>query len=87
MLVIAIEFIPLLPLSIVSTIPCRGKDLVYWPEKATIQKEVKESINRYSDSCDITQMMLKTALNTMQSVNQSIKQASNQLIISVGLGL
>ena len=32
-------------------------------------KELQESMDRCTDRCDITEMLLKTALNTIQSVN------------------
>ena len=31
-------------------------------------KELQESMDRYTDHCDITEILLKTALKTMQSI-------------------
>ena len=47
-----------------------GKQLVVWKEYFAEYwlKELQESMDR----CDITEILLKTALNTIQSINQSI---------------
>ena len=73
MITIAIGFIPLSPLSIVSTmVVWQGSQWLgkndcaeYW------LKEIKESMDRCTGCLDKTKITLKTALNTIQSINQS----------------
>ena len=69
-IVIATGFIPLSALSIVSTIVMwessqwLGKNIVW-----STGKELQESMDRYTDRRDITEILLKTALNIIQSVD------------------
>ena len=51
-----------------------GKQSVAWKEYCAEYwlKELQESMDRWPDFCDITEVLLKTALNTIQSINQSI---------------
>ena len=68
MIVIATEFNSFSPLPIVSTV-------VMWESSQWLRKnivghslkELQESINRCTGCCDITEMLLKTVLNTIQS--------------------
>ena len=70
MIVIASGFTPLAPLFIVSTMVMwessqwLGKNIEYW------LKELQESMDRCTGHCYISEILLKTALNTIQAVNQ-----------------
>ena len=72
MIVIATGFIPLSPLSVVSTMAkwessqCLGAEysVEYW------LKELQESMDRCTGLRDITEILLKTALNTIQSIKK-----------------
>ena len=50
-----------------------GKQPVAWKENCAEYwlKELQESMDRCTGRCDITEILLKTALNTIQSINQS----------------
>ena len=50
-----------------------GKQPVAWKEYCVEYwlKELQESMDRCTGHCDITEMLLKTALNTIQSISQS----------------
>ena len=52
-----------------------GKQPVGWKEYCEEYwlKEPKESMDRCTDCCNITEILLKVALNTIQSINQSIQ--------------
>ena len=71
---IATRFIPLSLLSIVST-------MVLWESGlerilcGVLVTRTQKSMNRCNGRRDITEILLKTALNTIQSINQSIKPA------------
>ena len=77
MIVIATGFIPLSPLSIVSIMTAwessqwLGKNIV----RSTGQKELQESMDRRTGRRDINEILLKTALNIIHSINQSINQS------------
>ena len=70
MIVIATGFIPLSMLSVVSTMNIwqrsqwLGKKIVYW------LKELQESMDRCTGHNNITERLLKTVLNTIQSINE-----------------
>ena len=51
-----------------------GKQPVVWKEYcgALVKKELQESIDRCTGRCDVTEILLKKALNTKQSNNQSV---------------
>ena len=71
-MVIATGFIPLSLLSIVSTIELYvGKQPLAWKEYCAEYwlKEHQESMDRYTGRCDMTEILLKTALNTIKKVN------------------
>ena len=40
-------------------------------------KELQESMDMCTDCCDITEMLLKMALNTIQSINQLLVEISS----------
>ena len=71
MIVIATGFIPLSPLSIVSTIIMLESS--QWFEYCAKYwlKELQENMDRCNGRCDITELLLKTALKSIQSFNQS----------------
>ena len=71
MIVTATGFIPLSQLSVVSTIV--KWESSQWKEYCADYwlKELQESMDRYTGHRDITEVLLKTALNTIQSINQS----------------
>ena len=72
MIVIATGFIPLSPLSLVSKWLC-GK-AASGLERILCRVEVKrtqESMDRCNGNYDITEILLKTALNTIQSTNNA----------------
>ena len=72
MIVIGTGFIPLSPLPVVFYNGYVGKQPVarieycaeYW------LKEGQESMDRCTVHCDMTEILLKTELNTIQSINQ-----------------
>ena len=70
MIVIAAGFISLSPLSVVSTLvmcessQCLGKNIV----RRTGHRELQESMDRCICRHDITEIMLKTALNNIHGV-------------------
>ena len=73
MIVIATGFIPLSPLSCVyMDNDYMGKQPVAWKEYCAEYwlKELQESMNRCTGRSDITEKLLKTAFNTIQSINQ-----------------
>ena len=73
MIVIATGFIPLSPLSVVSTIVMwERKQPVAWKEYCAKYwlKEFQGSMVRCSDRRNITEILLKTALNIIHSTNQ-----------------
>ena len=73
MIVIATEYIPLSPLSVVSAMVILGKQPVDWKKFCADYwlKELQESMDRCTGRRDITEILSKTALNTVQSYNQS----------------
>ena len=66
MIVIATRFIPLSLQSIVSTVVMWALK-EYWVEY--LLKELHESMDRCTRHHDITEILVKTVLNTMQSIN------------------
>ena len=74
MIVIATGFIPLSPLSIVSTMVIWEKKPVAWKEYCMEYrlKELQESMDKCTGRCNITEKLLKMVLYTLQSINQSI---------------
>ena len=73
MIFITIGFIPLLLLSILSTMVHVGKQPVAWKEYCTEYwlKKLHESMDRCTGHYDITEILLEMALNTIEP-NQSI---------------
>ena len=74
MIVIATEFITLSPLSVVSTMVLWESS--QWLVKNIVRsKEFQESMDtcRCTDRHDITEILLNTTLNTIQSINQPMK--------------
>ena len=67
---IATGFITLSPLSIVSNNGYVGKQPVAWKQCCAEYwlKELKKSMDRCTDRCDITKILLKPALNLIQSI-------------------
>ena len=61
-----------------------GKQLVAWKENCAEYglKELQESMDRCTGCHDITEILLKTALNTIQSINQSKKRYYTGLALS-----
>ena len=67
--------------SSLTAVPCSGngyvvKQPVAWKECCTDYwlKELQESMDRSTGCHDITEILLKTASNTIQSINQSFKE-------------
>ena len=76
MIVIATGFIFLSPLSIVSTM---GKQPVAWKEYCAeyCLKKLQDSMNRCTGRRDITEILLKTALNNQSSAILELKKKKN----------
>ena len=74
MIVIATGFSPHSPLSIVSTMVMQEKQQVAWKEYCAEHWliEPQESMDRCTGRCDINETLMKTALNTVQSINHSL---------------
>ena len=70
MIVIATGFIPLSQLSVVFDNGYVGKQPVAWKEYYVehLVKELQESMDKCTGRRDITEILLKTALNTIQSI-------------------
>ena len=62
-------------MSVVSTMVMWGKQPVAKKEYCVEYwlKELKETMDRCTGCCDITEILLKMALNTIQSINQLIQ--------------
>ena len=82
MIVIATGFIPPLPLLLfrqqLSGKVFSGLDRILC---GVLVKEFQESVDRCNGSRDITEILLKTALNTIQSINQSSSLLSRRSIM------
>ena len=80
MIVILTGFIPLLPLPIVLT-------MVMWESCQWLGKnrELQKSMYRCSGRCGITELLLKTVLNTKQSDNHHMLSGWNMLLCCKGL--
>ena len=70
MVVIATGFTPLSPLSVANV----GKQTVAWKEYCAEfwLKELQESMDMCTGRRDITEILLKTVLNTIQSIDHSV---------------
>ena len=57
-----------------------GKQPLAWKEYCVEHwlKELQESMDRCTDRSDITEILLNTALNTIQSIKHNISGAANQ---------
>ena len=57
-----------------------GKQPVAWKEYCAEYwlKELQESMNGCTGRHDVTEILLKTAINTIESINQSISQSINK---------
>ena len=73
-----------LTLSVVSTM---GKQPVAWKEYCAEYwlKEIQESMDRCTDCRDITEILLKTALNTIQLIIQSTVEFESVVSVSKSL--
>ena len=83
MIVAGTGFIPLSPLSVVSTMIV-GKQPVVWKEYFADYwlKKLQESKDRCTGCHDITEILLKTVLNTIQSINHHEVQNERNYILS-----
>ena len=73
LIIVATRYIPLQPLTIVSIMVMWESS--QWLEKKCAEywrKRLKENMDRYIGRRDISEIMLKTALNTINSFNQSL---------------
>ena len=77
MIVIATGFIPLSPVSLVST-------MVMWESSQWLGnyllKELQESMDRYIGRRDLIEILLKTVLNTIQSINSVFISLMNIIV-------
>ena len=74
MIVIATGFIPLSLLSIISIMITWENSQLIWKEYCVEYwlKELQESMDRWTGCCNMTEILLKTALHTKLSINKLI---------------
>ena len=87
MIVIATGFIPISAMSIVSAMVMRGS--IKWPEKNTMWSIGKTNsrkawVDALAIVMDITEIMLKMALNTIQSISHVYRTGESLVVPQLG---